>query len=271
MLVQRSFQSQPFPALRVADGEVVLPLTGHLEACLLQEGDDIGAVLHPTALDPLQEVIPDQLPRAGFHFEAGSQPRRVHVGAMARLLRLGPRRVVGTAPAVLVVEGVPQCVERLPPAGGRDVQAAARLEVAAGGEDVHVHAVAVLPVQDRRPGVAVGLQPRPCRLLELVEDGPDLGVGGLVIRRPRDDERGVLVLEAERVGDGGHVVRVAAQDLDARAHDPGGVALADEIVGGGLGRAGAAAGAANQHRRPRRRTGRPRAATARTRPGWRSP
>ena len=271
MLVQRSFQSQPFPALRVADGEVVLPLTGHLEAGLLQEGDNIGAVLHPTALDPLQEVVADQLPRAGFHFEAGPEPRRLDVGAMARLLRLGPRRVVGAGPAVLVVEGVAQRVERLLPAGGRDVQAAARLEVAARGEDVHVHAVAVLPVEDRRPGVAVGLQPRPGRLLELVEDGPDLGVGGLVLRRPRDHERGVLVLEAERVGHGGHVVGVAPQDLDARTHESGGVALADEIVGGGLGGAFAAAGAANEHRRPRRRTGRPRAATARTPPGWRSP
>ena len=270
MLVQRSFQSQPFPALRVADGEVVLAVAGHLEAGILQGGDHVGAVLHPAALDPLQEVVPDQLPRAGFHFEAGPEPRRLDVGAVARLLRLGPRRIVGAAPAVLVVEGVAQRVERLLPSGRRDVQAAARLEVAARGEDVHVHAVAVLPVQDRRPGVAVLLQPRPGRLLELVEEGPDLGVGGLVLRRPRDHERGVPVLEPERVRDGGHVVRVAAQDLDARPHQSGGVSFADEIVGGGLGGAFAAAGAANEHRRPRRRTGRPRAATARTRLGWRS-
>jgi len=107
MLVQRSFQPPPFPALRVTGGHVVLALAGHLEAGFLQRGDHLGTVLHDALFDPLQEVVADQLPRAGFHFEAGSQPRRVHVGAVARLLRLGPRRVVGAAPAVLVVEGVP--------------------------------------------------------------------------------------------------------------------------------------------------------------------
>ena len=180
----------------------------------------------------MQEVIADQLPRAGFHFEAGPEPRRLDVGAVARLLRLGPRRVVGAAPAVLVVEGVAQRAEDLLPTGRGDVQAAARLQVAACGEDVYVHAVAVLPVEDRRPGVAVGLQPRPGRLLELVEDGPDLLVSRLVLRRPRDHPRGVAAPERQRVGDVGHVVGVPPQDLDLRAHPPGGVQFADEIVGG---------------------------------------
>ncbi|MDE0102682.1 MAG: hypothetical protein OXN89_09895, partial [Bryobacterales bacterium] len=168
MLVQRSFQPQPFPALRLADGHVVPALAGHLETGFLQRGDHVGAAPHPAAPDPLQEVVADQFARAGFHFEAGPEPRRLDVGAVAGLLRLGPRRVVGAAPAVLVVEGVAQRAEDLLPAGRRDVQAAARLKVAARGEDVHVHAVALLPVEDRRPGVAVGLQPRPGRLLELV-------------------------------------------------------------------------------------------------------
>ncbi len=39
------------------------------------------------------------------------------------------------------------------------------------------------------------------------------------------------MLEAKRVGEGGHLVGVAAQDLDPRTHPPGGVAFADEIVG----------------------------------------
>ena len=56
-------------------------------------------------------------------------------------------------------------------------QALARLQVAPGCEDVHVDAAAVLAVQDRRQRVAVRLQSRPCRLLELVDHGFDLRVG----------------------------------------------------------------------------------------------
>ena len=137
-------------------------------------------------LDPLQEVVADQLARTGFVLEAGPQLRRLDVGAMAGLVSPGTLRVVGAVPAVLVVEGVAQRVEGLLPAGRRDVEAAARLQVAAGGEDVHVDPVPVLAVQDRGPGVAVRLQSRPCRLLELIEDGPDLRVGRTVLRRPRD-------------------------------------------------------------------------------------
>ena len=203
-------------------------------------------------LDTLQEVVADQLARAGFVLEPGPQLRRLDVGAMARLVRPGASRVVRTAPAVLVVEGVAQRAEGLLPAGRRHVQAAARLQVAPGGEDVHMDPVAVLPVQNRRPGVAVRLQSRPRRLRELVEDGADLRVGGPVLRRPRDHDRGVLVLELQRVGDGSHVVRIPPQDLDARTHPPRGVAFADEIVGGCLGRAGAVTEAPNVHRRPLR-------------------
>ena len=57
-------------------------------------------------LDPLQQVVADQLTRAGFVLEAGPQLRRFQVGAMARLVCPGPRRVVRAAPAVLVVETV---------------------------------------------------------------------------------------------------------------------------------------------------------------------
>ena len=137
-------------------------------------------------LDALHEVVADQFARAGFVLEASPQLRRLDVGAVAGLVRPGARRVVGAAPAVLVVEAVAQRIEGLLPPGRCDVQAAARLQVAAGGEDVHVDPVPVLAVQDRGPGVAVRLQARPRRLLELVEDGPDLLVGRPVLRRPRD-------------------------------------------------------------------------------------
>ena len=171
---------------------------------------------------------------------------------MAGLLGLGARRIVGAAPAVLVVEAVPQRVEGLLPAGGCDVQAAARLQVAPCGEDVYVDPVAVLAVEDRRPGVAVRFQPRPGRLLELVEDGPDLLVGRAILGCPRDHARGVRALERQRVGNVRHMVGVAAQNLDTGAHPPRGVALADEIVGGCTGRAGAATEEPNVHRCPLR-------------------
>ena len=100
-------------------------------------------------------------------------------------------------------------------------------------------------MQDRRPGVAVRLQSRPGRLLELVEDGPDLRVGRPVVRRPGDHERPVLVLEVQGVGDGGHQVRVSTEDFDARAHLPGGISFADEILRRRPGRAGTAGDALN--------------------------
>ena len=190
---------------------------------------------------------------------------------MAGLLRLGARRVVGASPAVLMVEGVAQCAEGLLPAGGRDVQAATGLHVAACGEDVHVDPGAVLAVQDRRPGVAVGLQPGPGCLLELVEHGTDLLGGRPVLRRPRDHGRGVPATEIQRVGDVSHVVGVAAQDLHAGPDPPGGVAFADEVVGGRTGRASALTVEPNVHRGPLRPAGPGRAAPARPPSGGPSP
>ena len=173
-------------------------------------------------------------------FQAGPQVRRVDVGPVSRLVGPGPRRVVGPAPAVLVVEGVAQRAEGLLPAGRRDVEAPAGLQVAAGREDVHVDPAAALAVLDRRPRVAVRFESGPRRLLELVEHGLDLGVGRVVPGRPRDHAGGVLVLELQRVGDGGDHLGVAAADLDALAELAGGVTLAEQVVGGGLRRAGAA-------------------------------
>ena len=125
---------------------------------------------------------------------------------------------------------------------------------------------AVLAVEYRRPGVAVRIQSGPGRLLELVEDSPDLGVSRPIVRRPRDHARPELVLELQRVGDGGHQVRVPAQHLDARTHGPRGVAFADEIVRRGPGRALPATEEPNVHRCPLRRAGPGRAATARPTP-----
>ena len=208
-------------------GHVVLALARHVEPRLLQRVDDIGAALHDAVLDALHEVVPDDLPRVGLDLQAGPQVRRVDVGPVAGLVGPCAGRVVGPAPAVLVVEAVAQRAEGLLPAGRRDVEALARLQVAAGREDVHVDAAAALAVLDGRPRVAVRFESGPRRLLELVEHGLDLRVGRVVLGRPRDHAGGVLVLEVQRVGDGGDHLGVAAADLDALAELAGGVALAE--------------------------------------------
>ena len=221
MLVQRSLQPPPLPGLRVAGGHIAVALARHFESRILQRGDDVTAAAHGAVLDALRQVVADELARVGLDRQTRPQVRRVDVGAVSGLLRPGAGRVVGPAPAVLVVEAVAQRTEGLLPAGRRDVQALARLKVAAGGENVHVPAAAALAVLHGRPRVAVRLEPGPGRLLELVEDGFDLRAGRPVLRRPGDHAGGVLVLELERVGDGGHGVGIAAADLDAVAQLPG--------------------------------------------------
>ena len=242
----------------------------HFEADLLQGGDNVGAAPHRAVLDALHQVVADQAARVGLMFESGPQLQRLDVGPVARLLCPCALRVVRSAPAVLVVEGVAQRIEGPLPAGRRDVQAAARLQVALCGEDVRVDAAPALAVQNRRPRVAVRLQSRPRRLLELVEDGFDLLFGRPVVRRPRDHDRPVLALELKRVGDGGHHVRILAENLDALTLVPLGVPLADEIVNRRPGRALAMGQELKVHHRPPRRCGSPRATTARTKQGGRS-
>ena len=151
---------------------------------------------------------------------------------------------------MLVVEGVAERIERPLPARRRDVEAPPGFQIAPGGEDMDVRASTLLAVQHGGPCVAVGLQTRPGRLLELVEDRLDLLVGGVVLRCPGDHAGGVPVLEVERVGDGGHHVRVPAQHLDALAQLPDGVPLPEEVAGRLAGRAGPVRQELNVHRSP---------------------
>ena len=151
---------------------------------------------------------------------------------------------------MFAVEGIPEGAEGLLPAGRRDVEAAAGLQVATGGEHMDVSASALLAVEHRRPCVAVGFEPGPCRLLEGVQHRFDLFVGRLVLRRPRDQAGGVLVLELQRVGQGGHVVRVPPQNLDAFARLPGRVPRPEEVVGRAPRRSGSVGEEPNQHPRP---------------------
>ena len=267
MLVQRSLQPPPLPAIWIPRGHVAVALARHFKARLLQSGDDVGAALHGAVLDALHEVVSYQLARLGFVLKSGPQRCRFDVGAVSWLLHPGAGRVVGPAPAVLVVEAVAKWGEGLLPAGRRDVEALARLQVAPCGEDMHVHPAAALAVLDGRPRVAVGLKPSPGRLLELVEDRFDLRIGRTVFRRPGDHARGVLVLELQRVGDGRHHLRVPAEDIDALTQLPGRIPLAEQVIDCRPGRAGPARDELNVHGRPLRRRGQPCAAPARCRRG----
>ena len=148
---------------------------------------------------------------------------------------------------MFVVEGVPEGTEGLLPARRRDVEAAAGLQVASRGENMDVSASALLAMQHGRPCVAVGFEPGPSRLLEGVQHRVDLLVGGLVLRRPRDQAGGVPVLELQRVGQSGHFVRIAPQNLDAFARLPGRVPLPEEVVGRAPRRSGPVGEEPNQH------------------------
>ena len=201
-------------------------------------------------LDTLEQVVPDEVAGLGLKPEAGPQPRRLDVGAVSGLLHPGPRRIVGSAPALLGVEGVAERVERVAPARWRDVEAPAGLEVAARGEDMDVSAAAALAVQHGRPGVAVGFEPGPGRLLEFVEYGFDLGVGRGVVRCPGDHPGGVPVLERQRVGHRSHLMGISPEDLNTLAPLSGPVPLPEEVVRRRLGRAAAAREELNVHRGP---------------------
>ena len=177
-------------------------------------------------LHALEQVVPDQVAGLGLQGEAGPQPRRLDVGAVAGLLDPGPRRIVGPTPAVFVVEGVAEGAEGLLPAGWRDVEAPPGLEVAPRGEDVDVRPAATFAVQHSRPDVAVGFESCPSRPLELIDHRIDLRVGGKVVGCPGDHARGVFVLELQRVGHRSHLVGISPQQLDAFARLSGSVPLA---------------------------------------------
>ena len=167
-------------------------------------------------LDALQQVVPD---------------RRLDVGAVPRLLVPRPRRVIRAAPALVEVQGLDQGVVGLLPARRRDVEALAGLQVAPRGEHMHVHAAVGRAVLHRRPRVAILGQPGPGGLLELVEHPVDVVVAWPVLRGPGDHARRVLVVELQRVGHRGHVVRIAAQHRHVVPDLALAVQLARQVVG----------------------------------------
>ena len=220
-------------------------------------------------LDTLEQVVADQVAGGGLERETGAQVRRLDVGAVPGLLHPRQRRVIRPAPALLGVEGVAERVECLLPARRRDVEAPAGLQVASRSEDVHVDAAVALAVHHGRPGVAVGLEPRPGRLFEGIHDRADLRVGRSVVRCPSDHARRVLVLERQRVGHRGDLMGIPLEDLHALAQLPRRVPRPEEVIGRRPGRAGAAGQELNVHRDRGSRRGPAPRAPARWRPGGR--
>ena len=167
---------------------------------------------------------------------------------MSRLLHPRTRRIVRTAPGVLDVAGFHQRAIRLLPARRRDVQALARLQVAPRRDHMHVNAAVLLAVPHRRPGVAIRRQTRPSGVLELVQHPVDLRVARLVLRRPGDHARRVLLLELERVGHRRHLLRIAAQHRHVVPLLALAVRLPREVPGRGSRRPRPARDELNQHR-----------------------
>ena len=199
-------------------------------------------------LDTLEQVVADQVTGGRFEREAGAQVRRLDVGTVPGLLHPSQRRVIRPAPALLGVEGVTERVECLLPARRRDVEAPAGLQVASRGEDMHVNAAVALAVHHGRPGVAVGLEPRPGRLFKGIQNRADLRVGRSVVRCPGNHARRVLVLERQRVGHHGHLMGIPPEDLHALARLPGRIPRPEEVVGRRPGRARSAGQELNVHR-----------------------
>ena len=229
--VQRPPQPPPLPRGRIPGRHVVLALPRHVVAPLIERRHHTGAVLHPTGRHELQQVHPDLLPHARLDLIPGPAHRPSLIRQMRRRPgRPRPRRVVRTAPAMLVVERVAERVVRPLPPGRRNVQAQARRQVAPRCEEVHVNTAVIVPVKHHRPRVAVRVEARPGGLFELVDEPLDLGLGRRVLRRPSAHPRRVPVLEGKSVGHRGDQHRVAAQDLDRRADLPRRV-LGGEQVG----------------------------------------
>ncbi len=253
--VQPSLQPPTVPGLGVQRGQVFLALARHFKARLPERGDDIETVFHHAVLDALEQIVPDQVAGGGFEPEPGPQLGGLDVGAVSGLLDPGPGRIVRTAPAVLVVEGVPERIERPPPARRGNVETPPGLKVASCGQNVNVGTAALLTVEHRRPCVAVGFEPGPSCLLEGVQNRADLVVGRFVLRRPRDHAGGVLVLEPQSVRHRRHPVGIAPKDLDAFAQFSGGVPLPEEVLGRGPRRSGPPGEKLKVHPRPGSRRG----------------
>ena len=229
------------------DADVVLPLPRD-PAELRQVGGDIRPVGDEAVFDRLGQQGGDALP---VRREPPPVPqcRLPPLELEGRRRRVPPsRRIVRIGPAVPEVVHVPERPIVVQPAGRRDVERPAGLQVAAGGKDMDVDTAVRLPVQHRRPAASVRREAGEGQLPEIVEHGIDLRVVRPVLRRPCDHAGRVAVLEPQAVGDRGDLVGIAAQDLDAGALDAQRVGGGQHVPGGLPGRAGAVPQERDQHR-----------------------
>ena len=192
----------------------MLPLARHLQARPLQGGNHRGAIRDGPRFDAVAQIVGNQPPGVFLHLQARPKLGGLEVGPMAGLHVTRPLRIVRTAPPVLMVLPVPQSVERLLPAGSRDIQALAGLKIATRRQDMHVNTPARFVVLDRCPGVAVRFEARPGGFLELVHHAANLCLARVVLRCPGDDSRRVFVLELKPIGHSSHLVRIAPQHFD---------------------------------------------------------
>ena len=187
----------------------MLTLARHGKARLGQSRDHSGPVFDDAPLNRRGEVGGQLVAGVFGPGQALAQGRGVFVGRVTRLKVALPLRIVRTRPAVFRILPVPQRRKIPLPARRGDVQAFARLQIHAGGQDVDVHTPVCRVVLHGRPGVAVRVQARPGGRLELIEDGRDVGGGRLVLWSPGNHAGGVRVGELQPVGDGRHKRRVA--------------------------------------------------------------
>ena len=90
MLVQRSLQPPPLPAVRIPRGSASL-LKSWSRQRQGPRGDDVGAALHGAVLDALHQVVPDQLARLCFVLKSGPQCCRFDVGVGWHVCKVGNR------------------------------------------------------------------------------------------------------------------------------------------------------------------------------------
>ena len=193
-LVNSAAQPQVATATMGGDADVVFLRARYL-AIRSQRIHHILAVVDVSPLNTCEEVLryPELLLRA-------------RTGTMAELYRHSSGRVVRSRPIVFRIDDVAPVNEIFLPAGRRDIQALARLEIHPGCQDMHMDALALLrvltiagmPVVPHcSPGVTVRLQARPGVLLEAVQHPVDLVRRRLVVRRPGDDRAGEPVLKRQ--------------------------------------------------------------------------
>jgi len=134
----------------------VLALTGDVQASLFEGRDECVAVADRAPSDGALQMRPQGL--ADVCSPAGE---------VLRLSRAAAARIIRPRPSMLHIQRPLQRTEVALPTGRRDVEAPPRLQIAAGGEDVHVRTLGVA-VEHRRPGVTVRVNSGPRDRFEAV-------------------------------------------------------------------------------------------------------